>query len=167
MKPAVIAKICFFSGLLFLVFLVFFTGSVSDEIFPFEIIILPLFLFLVAFIFYYLLNPERKKEQRQRELDEEKIKEEIKLKNRFSCDVCGTIISENRCPNCNNIHDNQKKKGSAGWWYLLSILFGLIGGIIGYVALRHENPGAASNCLIIGVVITILSVIGAFLMGVL
>jgi hypothetical protein len=105
------------------------------------------------------------KKETQRELEKEKIKEELKLKNRFSCDVCGTVVSENMCPNCNKTYDNQKKKGSSVGWYLLSILFGLFGGIIGYVALRQENPGAASNCLIIGIIITILSFIGALMMG--
>ncbi len=104
------------------------------------------------------------KKETQRELEKEKIKEEIKLKNRFSCNSCGTIISENICPKCGIkvTYENQKKKGSAVGWYLLSFIFGIIGGLIGYVALRQENPGAASNCLIIGVIMMVLGIIGYF-----
>jgi hypothetical protein len=86
-----------------------------------------------------------------------------------ACPLCGTHVIGygHTCPNCEIIitYENQKKEHSTGGWYLVSILFGLLGGIIGYVALRQDNPGAANNCLIIGVIITILSFIGALMMG--
>jgi len=86
-----------------------------------------------------------------------------------ACPLCGihVIGYGHTCPKCEIkvTYENQKKKGSTAGWYLLSFLFGLLGGIIGYVALRQENPGAASNCLKIGVIISILSFIGALMMG--
>ncbi len=46
------------------------------------------------------------------------------------------------------------------WWYLVPVLFGLLGGIIMYVALRNEDEGMASEGLFVGLVIT---VVGVFL----
>jgi hypothetical protein len=105
-------------------------------------------LFLSAITIYYFFNSERDKRIEQELELKLELEEEIKLKNRFSCNICGTIVSENICPKCENKVTYEKKKGSAVWWYLLSFIFGLLGGIIGYVALRQENPGAASNCLV-------------------
>jgi hypothetical protein len=87
-----------------------------------------------------------------------------------ACPLCGTHVIGygHTCPKCEVkiTYENQKKKGSTAGWYLLSILFGLFGGIIGYVALRQENPGAATNCLIIGIIISALSLFAAFAMGI-
>jgi len=41
------------------------------------------------------------------------------------------------------------------WWYLLPILFTIIGGIISFFAIRYDDPKKARNCLIIGIVLTI------------
>ena len=35
-------------------------------------------------------------------------------------------------------------------WYLLPLLFGILGGIIAYAVIRHRNPRRARNCLILG-----------------
>ena len=35
-------------------------------------------------------------------------------------------------------------------WYLLPILFGLVGGIVAYAVIRHRNPRRARNILILG-----------------
>lgn len=44
----------------------------------------------------------------------------------------------------------------SGAWYLAPIFLGLIGGIVAYVVLRQDNPRMATNCVIIGLVITVL-----------
>ena len=36
------------------------------------------------------------------------------------------------------------------WWYLLPIFVNIIGGLIAYFVLRHDDPKKARNCLIIG-----------------
>ena len=45
------------------------------------------------------------------------------------------------------------------WWYLVPILFGLVGGIIGYFALRKDDPKKAKNCLILGGILTIINIV--------
>jgi hypothetical protein len=85
-----------------------------------------------------------------------------------TCPLCGTHVIGygHTCPKCEIkvTYENQKKNGSSVGWYLLSFIFGIIGGLIGYVALRQENPGAASNCLIIGVIMMVLGIIGYFIL---
>jgi len=43
----------------------------------------------------------------------------------------------------------------SGAWYLLPIFFTLLGGIIAWAAIRHDDPKKAKNCLIIGIIITL------------
>ena len=45
------------------------------------------------------------------------------------------------------------------WWYLVPILFGLVGGVIGYFALRKDDPKKAQNCLILGGILTIINIV--------
>lgn len=44
----------------------------------------------------------------------------------------------------------------SGAWYLAPILLGLLGGIIAYVVVRHDDSRLAKNCLVIGIVITVM-----------
>ncbi|MFB5612468.1 MAG: hypothetical protein ACE5RL_04115 [Nitrosarchaeum sp.] len=44
-------------------------------------------------------------------------------------------------------------------WYLLPIFVGLIGGIIAYFVLRHDDPKKAKRCLYIGMVLAIVGII--------
>lgn len=41
----------------------------------------------------------------------------------------------------------------SNWWYLAPILFGIVGGILGYFGIRRDDPKKAKNILIIGVLI--------------
>ena len=43
---------------------------------------------------------------------------------------------------------SQKPKSNA--WFLLPIFFGIIGGIIAFFVLRHDDPHKAKNCLYLG-----------------
>ena len=47
----------------------------------------------------------------------------------------------------------------SNWWYLVPILFGIIGGIIGYYALRRDDPQKAKKCLYLGLVLTVINII--------
>lgn len=42
------------------------------------------------------------------------------------------------------------------FWYLLPIVFGLLGGIIGYVGVKDRDPDMARNILLIGFVLTLI-----------
>ena len=44
----------------------------------------------------------------------------------------------------------ERRKRSAAW-YLLPIFLGLIGGIIGYFAVRHDDPSLARRLLYVGI----------------
>ena len=44
-------------------------------------------------------------------------------------------------------------------WYLVTIFFGLIGGIIAYFAIRRDDPQKAKKCLWIGIILTAINVI--------
>ena len=41
----------------------------------------------------------------------------------------------------------------------MPILFGIIGGIIGYFALRRDAPEKAKKCLYIGLILTVINII--------
>ena len=47
----------------------------------------------------------------------------------------------------------------SNWWYLVPILFGMIGGIVGYFALRHDDLQKAKKCLYIGLILTAINII--------
>lgn len=44
-------------------------------------------------------------------------------------------------------------------WFLLPILFGIIGGIIAFFILRQDDPRKARNCLYMGIVLMFIGII--------
>ncbi len=52
----------------------------------------------------------------------------------------------------------------SAWWYLLPILFMIIGGVIAYFALRRDDPTKAKNSIILGSVLTAVWMIGQFVL---
>ena len=48
-------------------------------------------------------------------------------------------------------------------WYLAAFFFGLIGGLVGYVAVKDDDPDMAGNLLGLGILITIIGAIAAWL----
>ena len=117
------------------------------------------FILISAIIIYFFFNTERDKRKYK-----EKLKEENKkaIANRSSCSVCGVVIEGKECPNCNIQNPNYRKKSYSGM-YALSILLGILGGIIAWASLRNENPNVGTNCLIVGIITTVVSmIIGSF-----
>jgi len=51
------------------------------------------------------------------------------------------------------------EKKRSNWWYIVPILFGIIGGIIGYYALRRDDPQKAKKCLYLGLILTAINII--------
>ena len=51
------------------------------------------------------------------------------------------------------------EKSRSNAWFLLPIFFGVIGGIIAFFILRHDDPRKARNCLYLGVVFMIIGII--------
>ena len=113
---------------------------------------------IAGIVVYQKFNPERDA-RLKKEKEEEKRK--IAVSNRTSCSGCGVVVEGKQCPNCKRPNPNLIKKSYKGM-YALSILLGFIGGIIAWASLRNENPSVGVNCLILGIIVTIVSMgIGA------
>jgi len=41
----------------------------------------------------------------------------------------------------------------SSWWFLLPILFGIIGGIIAYFVIKEDDPKRARSCLYLGIIL--------------
>jgi uncharacterized membrane protein len=53
-------------------------------------------------------------------------------------------------------HPNKTRSNA---WFLLPILFGMIGGIIAFFILRQDDPQKAKNCLYLGIVFMVIGII--------
>jgi hypothetical protein len=51
------------------------------------------------------------------------------------------------------------EKRRSAWWYLLPLLFGIIGGVIAYFVIKQDDPIKAKNCLKLGLVLLIIDII--------
>ena len=49
---------------------------------------------------------------------------------------------------------SENVKSRSGVWYLLPILFGIIGGVISYFVIKEDDVKKAKNCLYLGVALT-------------
>lgn len=52
----------------------------------------------------------------------------------------------------------QPERTRSNFWFLLPIFLGLIGGIIAYFVLRHDDPKKAKNCLYLGIVLAVVGI---------
>ena len=60
---------------------------------------------------------------------------------------------------------SEKTRSNA--WYLLPIFVGMIGGIIGYLIIRKDDPRKAKNCIYIGILMmAIVIILHIMLLGV-
>ena len=51
------------------------------------------------------------------------------------------------------IADGDPEKQRSNWWYILPILFGIIGGIIAYFAIRKDDREKAKKCMYLGLIL--------------
>ena len=51
------------------------------------------------------------------------------------------------------------EKPRSNAWFLLPILFGVIGGIVAFFILRHDDPRKAKNCLYLGLAFMVIGII--------
>ena len=51
----------------------------------------------------------------------------------------------------------------SGLWYLLPIIFGIIGGVIAYFVIKQDDPNKAKNCLYLGIVLLIIDIVAGLL----
>ena len=93
------------------------------------------------------------------------------------CPTCGKELPDGStyCANCGHGINQNKESGQtpnrvtgktprkrSAWWYIVPVLFSLIGGIISFFILRNDDPKLAKNCLIIGAVLTGISLLYTF-----
>lgn len=57
------------------------------------------------------------------------------------------------------------EKPRSNWWFLLPIFLGIIGGIIAFFVLRHDDPKKAKNCLYLGIALMIVGIILNLILG--
>ncbi|HEV2193305.1 MAG TPA: hypothetical protein VGR54_06795 [Nitrosopumilaceae archaeon] len=43
-------------------------------------------------------------------------------------------------------------------WFLLPILFNIIGGVIAYFIIKDDDPSKAKNCLWLGIILSVISI---------
>ncbi|TLX83120.1 MAG: hypothetical protein E6K98_05130 [Thaumarchaeota archaeon] len=47
----------------------------------------------------------------------------------------------------------------SSWWFLLPILFSLVGGIIAYFIIKEDDPRKAKNCLYLGIILAVIPIV--------
>ena len=52
----------------------------------------------------------------------------------------------------------------SNWWFLLPIFLNIVGGIIAYFVLRHDDPQKARNCLALGAVLLVIHIALAYVL---
>jgi len=50
----------------------------------------------------------------------------------------------------------------SGFWFLLPLFFGIIGGVIAYFVIKQDDPSKAKNCLYLGIVHLIIDIVAWF-----
>lgn len=89
-------------------------------------------------------------------------------KSKKKCPNCGRIYADSKsdCENCGNrlvIFDEEysyQKKESNTWMYILTILFPLIGLILGFIKFAKEkNSDTGKNLIILSVILTLIYLI--------
>jgi len=65
------------------------------------------------------------------------------------CSKCGSEVN----PSNPRFDTYRPRKERSGLWYLVPILFSLIGGIIAYLVVKDDDPKLAENCLIVGIIL--------------
>ena len=50
------------------------------------------------------------------------------------------------------------EKPRSNAWFLLPVFFGVIGGVIAFFILRHDDPRKARNCLYVGLALMIFGI---------
>ena len=56
-------------------------------------------------------------------------------------------------------NNNTIRRTRSDLWYILPIFGGIVGGIISWFAIKYDDPGKARNCLLLGIVLTLIPII--------
>ncbi len=70
-----------------------------------------------------------------------------------------SLISSEPSTELDEFGDKANQGKPSALWYLVPFLFGLIGGIVGYLAVKDENKESANNLLIFGLIWSIILIV--------
>ncbi|HUV51952.1 MAG TPA: zinc ribbon domain-containing protein [Dehalococcoidia bacterium] len=83
-----------------------------------------------------------------------------------SCGACGARISRYSlyCPDCGAAIPKERREEipveRTSWaWWLLPVFLTWVGGVIAWSMLKYKNPPKASQCLWLGVSLTVIEII--------
>ncbi len=83
------------------------------------------------------------------------------------CDKCGAELPQNAkfCQTCGAVSHviEPTKNRPTRAWYLMPIFFSILGGIIGYFAVRNDDRKFANRLFIVGIVLFLVGFIGTML----
>lgn len=76
----------------------------------------------------------------------------LELEDEF-CDKCGSGQKKIVAVSTGGQHEIalEKSQKPTGLWYLAPFFFGIIGGLVGYVAVKYDDKGMADNLLVFGI----------------
>ena len=57
------------------------------------------------------------------------------------------------------------EKARSNKWFLLPIFVGVVGGIIAFFILRHDDPEKAKNCIYLSLVLLLRDILTAMMIG--
>jgi uncharacterized Tic20 family protein len=85
-----------------------------------------------------------------------------------SCGACGARISRYAlyCPECGAAIPKERREEIPGertsWaWWLLPLFLTWVGGVIAWSMLKYKNPSKATQCLWLGISLTVIEIIVA------
>ena len=55
--------------------------------------------------------------------------------------------------------NNTTTRIRSNFWYVLPIFGGIVGGIISWFAIKYDDPRKARNCLLLGIVLTVIPIV--------
>jgi hypothetical protein len=72
--------------------------------------------------------------------------------------MCATVAIRGGSVACGGLRslalqEHSAKRYRSRWWFSLPLTLNLLGGIIAYCAIRHDDPDKAKNCLLVGLAI--------------
>jgi len=107
-------------------------------------------------------------EEKKLEGSTRRKKGEEAIKKTKQCPQCGkdVLIGFKLCPHCDfdwtlpyrPSHTSYVKKPTS-LWYLVPLLLGLIGGVLGYIAVKDEDKEMAETLLVIGIVMSFIDIL--------
>jgi len=86
----------------------------------------------------------------------------LELEDEF-CDKCGSVQKNILATASTDGQHKMSHSKPTALWYLVPVLFGAIGGVVGHVGVKEDDKEMANNLLWVGIAITVVLIILALL----